>query len=171
MQDRSAARTWCRPSACVGPATCITDNPANAAPLPLINCVGIFFDRPCETPHLEVGPFPGWGSITYNENASTANYNSLQATANRRFARGLQFGVAYTWSKTMDYRDTENSGVAMYRPLRVWNYGKAGFDHTHVFVFNYTYDLPRGSVIAPNVVTRFVLDNWQVSGITTIGSS
>ena len=115
-------------------------------------------------------PFPGWQNITYNENASTANYSSLQFTANRRFARNLQFGVAYTWSKTMDYTDTDGGGVALYRPLRIWNYGKAGFDQTHIFVFNYTWDLPRGSRIAPNRVTRFALDGWQVSGITTFAS-
>jgi hypothetical protein len=115
-------------------------------------------------------PLPGWGNITYNENASTSNYNSLQVAVNRRFIRGLQFGVAYTWSKTMDFTDTDNGGVARYRPIRIWNYGKAGFDQTHIFVLNYTWDLPHGSRLAPHPVTRFVLDHWQVSGITTFAS-
>ena len=115
-------------------------------------------------------PLPGWGSITYRENVGTSNYNALQVAVNRRFTRGLQFALAYTWSKTMDYTDSDGGGVATYRPLRVWNYGKAGFDQTHVFVLNYTWDVPRGSRIWPSVPGRLLLDGWQVSGITTFAS-
>jgi hypothetical protein len=115
-------------------------------------------------------PYPGWGNITYNEFPSTFNYNSLQVTANRRFARGLQYGVAYTWSKTMDFVDADGDGVAVYRPVRAWNYGKAGFDQTHIFQVNYAWDLPRASRLWKNAVVSTVFDNWQVSGITTFAS-
>ncbi len=115
-------------------------------------------------------PFPGWGSITFRENAGTSSYNALQVAVNRRFTRGLQFAVAYTWSKTMDYTDSDGGGVARYRPIRIWNYGKAGFDQTHVFVLNYTWDVPRGSRLWPSVPGRLLLDGWQLSGITTFAS-
>jgi hypothetical protein len=115
-------------------------------------------------------PYPGWGNITYNEFAGTSSYNSLQTTVNRRFAKGLSLSVAYTWSKAMGYVDSDGDGVAQYRPIRVWNYGKLGFDQTHVFVANYIWDLPKGSRLMNNGVGRFLLDNWQVSGITTLAS-
>jgi hypothetical protein len=120
-------------------------------------------------------PFPGWGSINYNEFSSTSNYNALQVSVNRRFAKGLQFGVAYTWSKSMDYADADGDTVATYRPVRVWNYGKAiGFDQTHILVFNYAWDLPRASKLVSNsaagAVVGALFDNWQVSGITTFAS-
>lgn len=115
-------------------------------------------------------PFPGWGSITYNEFAGTSSYNSLQTTLNRRFARGLSISTAYTWSKAMGYVDSDGDGVAQYRPIRVWNYGKLGFDQTHVFVANYIWDIPKGSKLMNNGIGRFLLDNWQVSGITTLAS-
>ncbi len=115
-------------------------------------------------------PYSGWGSITLRENASTSNYNSLQLSLNRRFAKGLQFGLAYTWAKTMDFTDTDGGGVAQFRPIRIWNYGKAGFDQTHILVINYTWDLPGGSRILPNRVTRLLMDNWQLSGITSFFS-
>jgi hypothetical protein len=115
-------------------------------------------------------PYPGYGNITYYENAGTSNYNALQVAANRRFTRGLQFGVAYTWSKTMDYADGDRDGVATYRPLRIWNYGKAGFDQTHMLVINYTWELPRASRLADHVVVKALFDNWQVSGLTSIAS-
>ena len=90
-------------------------------------------------------PFPGYQNFTYNANNGNSNYNALQFSANRRFSHGFQYGVAYTWSKTMTYVDSDSSAVAVYRPVRVWNYGKASFDQTHIFVFNYTWDLPPAS--------------------------
>lgn len=115
-------------------------------------------------------PYPGYGSINWYENVSTSNYNSLQVQAHRRFARGLMFGLAYTWSKAMDYTDTDGGNVATYRPLRVWNYGKAGWDQTHIFVLNYIWDLPKPSKLWPSSVVHWVLDDWQVSGITSFVS-
>jgi hypothetical protein len=115
-------------------------------------------------------PFPGWGNITYNEFSSTSNYNSGQVTVNRRMARGLSLSLAYTYSKAMGYANSDGDGVAQYRDLRVWNYGKLSFDQTHMMVANYIWDLPRGSRLLPNRAGRLILDNWQVSGITTFAS-
>ena len=115
-------------------------------------------------------PFPGYGNITYYENAGLSNYNALQVAVNRRFIRGLQFGVAYTLSKTMDYTDGDRDGVPTFRPLRIWNYGRAGFDQTHVMVINYTWDLPRATRLWDNKVVSAVFDNWQLSGLTAFAS-
>jgi hypothetical protein len=54
--------------------------------------------------------------------------------------------------------------------LRIWNYGPAQFDQTHVLVINYTYDLPRASKLWDNKVVRAVFDNWQLSGVTAFAS-
>ena len=110
-------------------------------------------------------PYPGYGNITWRETSGSSNYHALQSTLSRRLARGLEFGMAYTYSKTMDY-----TGLPMYRPRKVWSYGKASFDQTHILTLNYTYDLPRLSKFAPNPVVRFALDNWQISGITSFSS-
>src|SRR5207244_2592763 len=40
----------------------------------------------------------------------------------------------------------------------------------HVFTFNYTYDLPHASRIMPNPVAHHLLDNWEISGITSFAS-
>jgi hypothetical protein len=115
-------------------------------------------------------PFPGYGSITYYDNAGLANYNALQVAVNRRFIRGLQFGVAYTYSKAMDYADGDRDGVATYRPYRIWNYGRALYDQTHVMVINYTWDLPRATRLWDNKAVKALFDNWQLSGITAFAS-
>jgi len=115
-------------------------------------------------------PYPGYGGITYYENVGVANYNAMQISANRRFTRGLQFGLAYTWSKAMSETDDDRGGTPDYRPRRIWNYGKASFDQTHVLVINYTWDLPKASRIWNHYLTRGIFDGWQLSGITAFAS-
>ena len=110
-------------------------------------------------------PYPGYGGITYRESSGSSNYHSLQVTANRRYSKGLQFGVAYTFSKAMDY-----ANLPTYRSFREWSYGKTDFDQTHVMVLNYSYDLPKFSKVMPGMITRAAFDNWQISGITTFAS-
>ena len=39
--------------------------------------------------------------MAYLEFDGTSNYNSLQASLQRRFSKGLTFGAVYTWSKSM----------------------------------------------------------------------
>jgi len=113
-------------------------------------------------------PLGGHNNINYREWAATSNYHSLQVSANRRFARGLQFGAAWTWSKALDFNDGDTDAVSTLVPVRVWNYGLASFDRTHVFNINWLWDLPR----APwkHALARTALHDWQVSGIASFVS-
>ena len=115
-------------------------------------------------------PYPGFGNLTYIENSGYGNYNAMQVSVNRRFTDNVQFGLAYTWSKAMDLTSGDGGGLPIYRPYRVWNYGKSDYDQTHVFVFNYLWDLPKASKAWDNGFSRIVLDNWQLSGIVTMAS-
>ncbi len=87
-------------------------------------------------------PYPGYNDIRYFYYTGNSNYHS-QATANRRFIKGMQFGAAWTWSKAMDYTDTEDALLAMFVNPRVWNYGRAGFDRTHIVKLNWIWDAPK----------------------------
>jgi hypothetical protein len=115
-------------------------------------------------------PYVGYTGIGYVESASSSNYHSLQVQANRRFSRGLQFGGAWTWSKTMDFTDTDGGTVATYAPSRIWDYGKAGFDRTHVLAVNWLWEAPGGSKLWNTRLSRVAFDHWQVSGIVTFMS-
>jgi hypothetical protein len=108
-------------------------------------------------------PYSGYGNITHVEFASSSNYHSMQVSANRRFSRGLEFGLAWTWSKAMDYNSADGEAVSNLVDRRVWNYGPSAFDRTHVVRVNWLYDAP--NVPVPWPVARTVLHNWQVSGI------
>jgi hypothetical protein len=115
-------------------------------------------------------PYPGYAGIPYYAFDANSSYHSMQVQVNRRFSHGLQYGVAYTWSKAMDYTDSYNGTLATYLSWKVWNYGKAGFDQTHVFVGNWLYDIPRLARNWDNEFSRQLLAGWKLSGIMTMAS-
>jgi len=121
-------------------------------------------------PNNFLRPFPGFGGLTYIENSGYGNYNALQTQLNRRLSTGIQFGIAYTWSKAMDLTSGDNGLLPMFRPYRIWNYGKSGYDQTHVFVLNYLWDLPNAGKKMGNRAMAFVTDNWQLSAIVSMTS-
>lgn len=113
-------------------------------------------------------PIQGYNNTAISEAASSSNYHSMQVTARRRFAQGLQFGASWTWSKALDFVDSDNAGAAVLVPVRVWNYGLAAFDRTHVAKFDWLWDVPNAPVRNP--LLRTVLNDWQLSGITSFVS-
>ena len=113
-------------------------------------------------------PYQGYGSLTMYTFSGTSNYNSLQASVNRRFTSGLQFGVAYTFSKALGVASGESSTVSPYFPARQRNYGPLTFDRSQFFVVNYVYDLPKVGQRLGSKPAGWVLDNWQISGVTSL---
>jgi hypothetical protein len=116
-------------------------------------------------------PYRGYGDITMVTWAGTSNYNSLQVQANRRYTRGFQAGLAYTYSKSFDYANDESSDVFFGRPFKAFNYAPSDFDQTHILTINYIYDVPAvGQKLGNNAFARAVLDHWQISGTTSYAS-
>ncbi|MGA2271627.1 MAG: carboxypeptidase regulatory-like domain-containing protein [Bryobacteraceae bacterium] len=126
-------------------------------------------------PSQYLRPYLGFADIYYYTFGANSSYHSLQATLRRRYKNNLTYNVIYTWSKAMDYADDDASGatetVSSLIAPRVWNYGKAGFDRTHIFRFAWNYNLPRASsLVNGNKLVKSVLDGWQISGIVTFQS-
>lgn len=112
-------------------------------------------------------PYGGYGDLNATYFSGTSNYNALQISANRRFASGLQFGLAYTFSKTLGTASADGGSLSPYFDARQRNYGLLSFDRTHALVINYMYDLPKlGQRFGSKPLGWFV-DNWQISGITS----
>ncbi|MFN0105290.1 MAG: hypothetical protein ACKV2U_24785 [Bryobacteraceae bacterium] len=109
-------------------------------------------------------PITGFNNIGINEWASSSNYHSLQVTASRRFAKSVEFGVAWTWSKAMAYNDGDTNEVSTLVSPRVWNYGLSSIDRTHVVNVNWLWTLPQSRW------AKAVLNDWQVSGIASFMS-
>jgi hypothetical protein len=107
--------------------------------------------------------YPGMAGVTYTNWGASSNYHSLQTTVNRRFARRLQYGVSWTWSKWLDISDTDGNGVSPFYPARSFNYGYAGGDHNQNLRMNWLYDVP--DVKWKDLASRWILNGWQVAGI------
>ena len=120
-------------------------------------------------------PYLGWGNITYYFEGGNSSYHALQAQYRRRaYRNSLTYGAIYTYSKTMDYSDTETSSsttsISSLINPKVWNYGEAGYDHPHIFRLYATYNLPKASNLIHNWAIKEAFDNWQISGIYTAQS-
>jgi hypothetical protein len=109
-------------------------------------------------------PYPGYGTVTYTTNTYSSNYHALLVSLNRRFAQGVRLGVSYAFSKYMDFSGG-NTALPVYQPLRQWSYGVDAADQTHNMTFNFSYNIPRLSKVAPNSIVRYAFDNWLLSGI------
>jgi hypothetical protein len=110
-----------------------------------------------------------YGQIGVFASAFSSNYNSLQASVNRRFSQGLQFQVAYTWSRGFDYTSSfENSGFngPGFNPWNfAQNYGPSANDAPQRLVVNYDYTLPFYRLAGHRA--RLLTDGWTLTGIGT----
>ena len=107
-------------------------------------------------------PYKGYNSIRETDNVASSRYNALQISWNRRLTKGLLFGMAYTYSKSMDDGSNQRDIIPdTYYAGNLW--GPSEFDVRHVFIANFLYELPffKGS---SNILGK-ALGGWQVSGI------
>ncbi len=126
-------------------------------------------------PNQFLYPHAGYTNIYYYDYDTNSSYHSLQASANKYLTHGLSGGLAWTWSKAMDYDDIDTSSLSNLVSPKVWNYGKAGYDRTHILKGSWVYQIPRatqrlavGGFAKP--MLSAVLDGWQLSGIMTLMS-
>ena len=109
-------------------------------------------------------PYRGYQDINIRSHFGTSDYNGLQIQLNRRYIRGLQFAVAYSFGKTRGIADEDEAAISFVRPIDDWNYAPYASSQTHNLVFNYTWDLPPLSSVWNNALIRGIFDNWQLSG-------
>ncbi len=102
-----------------------------------------------------------------------SNYHGAQFSLTKRLSRGLQFNVAYTFSKSIDIMsvdpgstagggkpDVPNTGFIGQGDARNIdnNKGLSDFDRTHRFSTNFVWEIPTGGS-----TNRFI-NGWSVSG-------
>ena len=94
-----------------------------------------------------------------------SNYNSLQTSFRRRFARGLTFNANYTWSHSLDEGGIAFGTAAQddHNPRDA--YGNADYDARHLLEFDYTYEIP-----APTKALPFLFNGWRINGLTQMRS-
>jgi carboxypeptidase family protein len=112
-------------------------------------------------------PFQGLGGLTVGLNDANSKYDALQVSVQRRLSKGLQFGVAYTYSNSFDY------GSDLYANARNtydihYNFGPADWGRRNNLVLNYVYQLPffKGQ----NDLAGRLLGGWELSGVAALAS-
>jgi carboxypeptidase family protein len=108
-------------------------------------------------------PSAAIGNITQVDSGANSTYNALWVTADKRLAKGLQFNVSYTWSKSIDYNSLNSQGVVVQDSFNIrGDRGLSDFDARHRFVVSAIYELPfHGSRL---------VEGWQLSTITQLQS-
>jgi Carboxypeptidase regulatory-like domain len=142
---------------------------------------------PCTAPSAFLGGNPTLQSdiaqISGTASVGSMKYNALQAVLQKRYSTGLQYQVAYTFSKCT----TDNSGYYgtwgstqatpanpyyqnLYNPKADW--AECYFDAAHVLSSYAVYDLPfgKGKRFGSNMhpVANAIVGNWSISPILSL---
>ncbi|MGH9719562.1 MAG: TonB-dependent receptor domain-containing protein [Bryobacteraceae bacterium] len=108
-------------------------------------------------------------TIRYLDSYGESFYHGLQVKADKRFARGLAMGIAYTFSKA--HGDGENGGQegVSFQDARdrKGSRGRFRFDQTHNFVGHFVYELPGRNL--PGAL-KYAAGGWQANGIVSLRS-
>jgi hypothetical protein len=105
---------------------------------------------------------PVFSSIFTQDTISNSAYNSLQASLDKRFGKGLQFTAAYTFSKSFDQSSSFEGILNPINP-RI-SRSLSAFDARHRLVLSYYWELPFQKYSGAK---GKLLNGWSVSGITT----
>ena len=116
-------------------------------------------------------PYMGYTSVTILR-TSPASYHSLQMQLNRRFARHVQYGTSFVWSKSMGYGSQTNSTYSAYPTYldNHLNYGRTNLDRKYAFKINWLCDLPSVGRKLNFKPAEWALDGWQLSGLALFQS-
>ena len=87
----------------------------------------------------------------------------------KRLSKGLQFTFSYTYSHVLDMQ----SGLGLFfngnDPFNLHNsYATSSYDRTHVWTFQYHYDLP--NMVRQTSALGRAIDGWALNGITVLQS-
>ena len=105
---------------------------------------------------------PVFSSIFAQDTIANSAYNSLQASLDKRFAHGLQFTAAYTFSKSFDEASSFEGILNPIDPRR--SRSLSAFDARHRIVLSYYW---QPSIRQYDGAKGHLLNGWGFSGITT----
>ncbi|HWZ83886.1 MAG TPA: carboxypeptidase regulatory-like domain-containing protein [Terriglobales bacterium] len=108
---------------------------------------------------------PVFSSIFAQDTIANSNYNSMQVSLEKRLSHGLQFQVAYTWSKSID---DASSFENILKPIcNRCNRSLSLFDARNRVVLSYLWELP---VPKYQGAKGKALNGWAISGIDSFQS-
>ena len=114
-------------------------------------------------------PWPNFGDITFRSNFGHSTYHGATVKLERRFGQGLTFQSFFTFSKSINSQDDDNSGSGV-APIqnRGLEKARAGYDRPKRFVTTVTYELPMGKgkrFFNRGGFLDKVIGGWQTTGM------
>jgi hypothetical protein len=123
----------------------------------------------------EYAPYFNQGPLTAFQNRGNSIYHGLSLELSRRFARGLLFKGAYTWSHNID-DSSADVFTTLLSPRRAQDFqnmraerSSSFLDRRHRFILNWVWDTPWFSK-SGNSLVRNVLGNYTLTGTYTYES-
>ncbi|MGH9607196.1 MAG: carboxypeptidase regulatory-like domain-containing protein [Terracidiphilus sp.] len=116
-------------------------------------------------PYVGIDP-----NATSFEAAGISTYNALQVNLNKTLSHGIQGGVSYTWSHTLD----EQSDVGLFftgsNPANLRSaYASSDFDETNNLTFNFLFHSPTLIKNKANFLGALV-NHWSLLGVAVFQS-
>jgi hypothetical protein len=112
---------------------------------------------------------PNVSTINWLQSEGISNYNGLQTSFQRRFAKGLAFDANYTWGHALSdqtgFSEEGHQGWSDADPthIRQIDYGNAENDIRNRFALSVDYQLPGQHFTG---VEKMALGGWEVNSIT-----
>jgi outer membrane receptor protein involved in Fe transport len=120
-----------------------------------------------------VRPYLGFNHIYVNGRDGTSRYNALQFFANHRFTAGVEFQVAYTWSRLISdtlNQDTEGKNSPVQNAFDLGAEKALGTqDQPQAVTINAIWELPFFKK-SSNKFLKGSLGGWELAGIYTAHS-
>ncbi len=144
------------------PAPSILLNPNGRRPIPT------FIDGPG-------GPSRPLNRLRWLTSDGNSWYHALQVNAQKRFSKGVQLGVAYTYSKAEGEGYGRNEGAgsipnSYQNPRnRAAEKTRYGFDFRHSLITNFLYEIPTLPMFRDNP-GKHIFGGWQTNGIIQLRS-
>lgn len=133
------------------------------------NLNGGVFGRP-----FSARPFPNLGNVNVRDDSGESSYDSLQTQLERRFTRGFQYLVSYTFSRTRDNATGAFDAPDTGGRFVVEEFGRSNLDFPHVLSASSVLDLPygRGRRYGSDIprALDYVLGGWQLNTILRLQS-
>jgi hypothetical protein len=109
----------------------------------------------------ELNTYPGYSSISQEENTTNNTYNGLQTSLRLQNKHSLTGELDYTYSHNIDITDTDLATV--WNPWNLkYEKGDSGYDRRQILQGNYIYGLPIFN--KSNGLVHSLLGGWQLAG-------
>jgi hypothetical protein len=117
-------------------------------------------------------PLAGFGSFGLKTNDGNNNFNTLQASLQRRFTKGLLFQMNYMWSHGIaDSSIGSGESVAFQNmSCRACDRSSSSIDVRHVMTMNAVYQLPFGKgkrILSGSRALSPFVSGWELAGIAS----